>query len=94
MLEDANRFDYLRPLLKEMKALNVYQASIFQTLKFMHETKYGINPRFSTHQYCEADHQYLTRISQNGFYYKKSAWKITSFIITLCGPTVWNNYLK
>ena len=41
----ANRFDHSRPLLKDMKALNVYQINLIQTLKFMHKTKYGINPR-------------------------------------------------
>ena len=39
-----NRFDHLRPLLKEMKALNIYQINIIQILKFMHKTKNGINP--------------------------------------------------
>ena len=39
-----NRFDHSKPLLKEMKALNVYQINLIQTLKFMHTTKYGINP--------------------------------------------------
>ena len=32
----ANRFDHSRPLLKEMKALNVYLINLIQTLKFMH----------------------------------------------------------
>ena len=38
-----NRFDHLKPLLKEMKALNVHQINLIQTLN-MHTTKYGINP--------------------------------------------------
>ena len=63
MIENTNRFDYLRPLLKEMKALNVYQVNIFQPLKFMYETKYGINPRIFIHQYREVDHKYLRRFS-------------------------------
>ena len=41
---NTNRFDHSRPLLKEMKALNVYQINLIQTLKFVHKTKYGINP--------------------------------------------------
>ena len=41
----ANRFDHSRPLLKEMKSLNVYQISLIQTLKFIHKIEYGINPR-------------------------------------------------
>ena len=37
----VNRLDHARPLLKEMKALNVYEINLIQTLKFMHKTKYG-----------------------------------------------------
>ena len=43
----ANKFKHSRPLLKEMKALNVFQIKIIQTLNFMQETKYQINPRVS-----------------------------------------------
>ena len=78
----ANWFDHWRPLLNEIKVLNVYQINVFQTLKFMHKTKYKINPRTFVHQFSELDHQYPTRFSQNSFYYKNSACKITSFEIT------------
>ena len=40
----ANRLDHVRPLLKKMKALNVYQINVIPTLKFMHKTNNGINP--------------------------------------------------
>ena len=40
----ANRLEHASLLLKEMKALNVYQINLIQTLKFMHKTKYGKNP--------------------------------------------------
>ena len=90
----ASRFDQSRPLLKEMKALNVYQINLIQTLKFMHKTKYGINPRIFLPKFREIDHQYPTRFSQNSFYYKRSACKTTSFAITLRGPTIWNNFLS
>ena len=89
----ANRFDHSRPLLKEMKALNVYQINLIQTLKFMHKTKYGINPRIFLPKFREVDHQYPTRFSQNSFYYKRSACKTTSFAITFRCPTIWNNFL-
>ena len=77
-----------------MKALNVYQINLIQTLKFMHKTKYGINPRIFLPKFREVDHQYPTRFSQNNFYYKRSACKTTSFAITLRGPTIWNNFLS
>ena len=79
----ANRFDHSRPLLKEMKTLNIYQINIIQTLKFIHKTKYRINPRSFLPKFCEVDLQYPKRFSQNSFYYKKSACKTISFAITL-----------
>ena len=90
----ANRFDHSRPLLKQMKALNVYQINLIQTLKFMHKNKYGINPRIFLPKFREVDHQYPTKFSQNSFYYKIYACKTTSFAITLRGPTIWNNFLS
>ena len=90
----ANRFDHSRPLVKEMKALNVYQINLIQTLKSMHKIKYGINPRIFLPKFREVDHQYPTRFSQNNSYYKRSACKTTSFAITLRGPTIWNNFLS
>ena len=78
----ANRLDHAKPLLKEMKALNVYQISLIQALKFMHKTKYGKNPRVFLLKFREVDHQYPTRFSQNSFCYKRSPCKTTSFAIT------------
>ena len=77
-----------------MKASNFYQINLIQTLKFMHKTKYEINPRIFLHKFREVDHQYPTGFSQNSFYYKGSACKTTSFAITLRGPTIWNNFLS
>ena len=52
----ANRLDHARPLLKTMKALNVYQINLTQTLTFMHKTKYGKNLRFFLPRFREVDH--------------------------------------
>ena len=90
----ANRFDHSRPLLKEMKALNVYQINLIQTLKFMYKTIYGINPRLFLPKFREVDHQYPTRFPPNSFYYKRSACKTTSFAITLRGSTIWNIFIS
>ena len=42
-----------------MKALKVYQINLIQTLKFMHKTKYGINPLILLPRFHELDHQDL-----------------------------------
>ena len=83
-----NRFDHLRPLLKEMKALNIYQINIIQIIKFMHKTKNGINPWIFLLKFREVDHQYPIRFSQNSFYHKRSTCKSTSFAIIFLGPTI------
>ena len=60
----------------------------------MHKTKYETNPRIFLPVFREVDHQYLTRFSQNSFYYKTSACKTTSFAINLRGPIIWNSFLS
>ena len=74
---------------KIMKALNFYQINLSQSLKFMHKTKYGINPRIFLPKFREVDHQYPTRFSENSFNYKRSACITTSFATTFRGPTIW-----
>ena len=90
----ANRLGHARLLLKEMKALNVYQINLIQTLKFMHKTKYGKNPLIFLPKFREVDHQYPTRFPQSSFCYKRSACKTTSFSITLRGATILEQLLK
>ena len=70
------------------------QINLIQTLKFMHKTKYGKNPRIFLPKFREVDHQYPTRFSKNSFCYKRSACKTTSFAITVRGPTIWNSFLS
>ena len=60
----------------------------------MHKTKYGTNTRIFLSIFREVDHKYPTKFSQNSFYYKRSAWKTTSFAINLRGPTIWNSFLS
>ena len=45
MCDHANGFDHSRFVLKEMKALNVFEINIIQALKVMNKTKNEINPR-------------------------------------------------
>ena len=89
----ANRLDHSRPLLKVIKALNVYQFNLIQTLKLTHKTKYRINLLIFLPKFRQVDHQYPTRFSQNSCYYKRSACKTTTFAITLRDPTIWISFL-
>ena len=81
-------------IIESDESFNVYQIDLLQTLKFMHKTKYGINPRIFIPKFREVNHQYPTRFSQKSIYHKRSACKTTSFAITLLGPTIWNSFLS
>ena len=76
-----------------MKALNIYQINMIQTLIFMRKNKYVINSRIFLPRFREVVHKYPTILSQNSFYYRKSACKTINFAITLCGPAIWNSFL-
>ena len=89
-----NRLDHARPLLKEMKALNVYQINLIQILNFIPKTKYRKNLRIFLPKFCGVDHQYPTTFFQSSFCYKRSLCKTTSFAITLRGPTIWISFLS
>ena len=90
----VNRLGHARPLLKEMKALNVYHINLIQILTLMYKSKYGKNPRIFLPKFREVDHQYPTRSSKKSFCYKRSACKTTSFAINFRGPTIWNSFLS
>ena len=44
IIYNKDKFTYLKPLMRDMKALNVYQTNIFQVLKFMYKSKHNLNP--------------------------------------------------
>ena len=78
---------------KKIKALNIFQINLIQTLKFMHKTKCGTNPRIFLPKFRKVDHQHPTRFSQKNSYYKRFACKTRSFAKTVGGPTIWNRFL-
>ena len=86
----ANTFSHSRQLLREMEVLNVYQANIIQTLKFMYKTKYGI----FLDKFRVVDRRHATKFSQKSFYYIASSCKTTNFATTRRGLTIWNSFLS
>ena len=83
-----------KTIIKRDESFECVLINLNQTLKFMHKTKYGINPWIFLPKFREVDHQYPTWFSQNSFYYKRSACKTTISTITLRGPTIWNSFLN
>ena len=91
---NQDRFTHVRPLLKTLNALNVYQINFLQVLPFMHKIKTNSSPGNSLHQFQAISHKYATRYSRNNFKEPKRKTNNAKYCIHACVPVIWNNFLN
>ena len=60
-----------KPLLKELKILNICYINLFWTVKFLNKTKIGIILQNVMEQFNESDYLYSIRLSLKDCYFKK-----------------------
>ena len=82
-----------RPLMKTIKALNVYQMNISQIVQFMFKFKHNMAPSLFTNHFQFISHKYPTNYSSNNFRKPKTNFRQTQFSIKFRGPDLWNNFL-
>ena len=87
-----DRLEHSRPLMKEIKALNIFQLNLYQVLFFMYKVKYGVVPGILQREFSPVNHIYRTRNSLNNFQLLYS--RAPRFSILSRGPTLWNNILN
>ena len=87
-----DRLTHSRPLLRILKALNVYQVNLYQVTSFMYQTKEGTVPKVFNKNFSSVNHSYTTRFSLNNFRLPQSS-KTSKFSIISRGPKVWNQFL-
>ena len=90
---NEKKYTHARPLMKKLKALNVYQINIFQILIFMFKVKHNLVPAIFKTKFQLIHHKYPSRYSTNNFIEPKVYSKSTSFSVTYRGPSLWNKYL-
>ena len=83
---------HARPLLKKMRALNVYQTNIFQTLLFMIKSRNNDLPDAFKSFFKDLHHKYPTRYAGNALVEKMSKTKQVAFRISSRGPLLWNAF--
>ena len=88
-----DRLTHTRPLMKKMKALNVYQINLYKITSFMYQVKSGTIPKIFNNDFSTVDHSYSTRFSLNSFQLPRSS-KTSSFSINFRGPKIWNDFLS
>ena len=88
-----DRLTHTRPLMKKLKALNVYQTNLYQVTSFMYQVNNSTLPKiFMNNNFSYVDHSYPTRFSFNSFQLPRSS-KIPKFSIFIRGPKLWNQFL-
>ena len=88
-----DRLTHSRPLMKKLKALNVYQINLYQVTSFMYQVKNGTIPKIFNNSFSSVDHSYSTRFSLNSFQLPRSS-KTSKFSIISRGPKLWNQFLN
>ena len=82
------------PFLLSLNVLNVYQVSIFQSVQFMHKTKYKNVSHVFLKLFSVPCHTYSTNSSLINFSVPWTFLKTTRFAISDRGPILWNNWLS
>ena len=91
---NQDRFTHVRPLLKTLNALNVYQINFLQVLPFMHKIKAKASLRIFLHQFQTINRKYETRYSRNNFKEPKRETDYAKYWIHARGPVIWNSFLN
>ena len=87
-----DRLTHARPLMKKIKALNVYQINLYQITSFMYQVKNGTLPKIFNDNFSSVEHSYPTRFALNSFQLPRSL-NTSRFSIISRGPKLWNEFL-
>ena len=83
---NQDRFTHVRPLLKTVNALNVYQINLLQVPLFIHKIKTNSFYGIFQHQFQTINHKYTTRYSRNNFKEPMRETNYAKYWIHACGP--------
>ena len=64
IIYNKDKFTHLKPLMRDMNVLNVFQINIFQILKLMYKSKHNLNPRVFGNTFTEIHHGHPTRFPE------------------------------
>ena len=88
-----DRLTHARPLMNQLKALNVYQINLYQIASFMYQVKNGSIPKIFSNDFSSVEHSYPTRFFRKNFQLPRSL-KTSRFSIISRGPKIWNDLLS
>ena len=94
LIQSVLYLSFSRPLLRSLKALNVYQINLYQHLAFTYKLNKNKVPLTFNELIKKPFHKYPTKFSENCFSLKAISLKSTKYCISFRGPKIWNKFLK
>ena len=91
---DEDRLCHSRPLLRRLKALNVYQINLFQHINFMLRLSIDDLPKHFNKIFKKPDYKYSTKFSICNYSLKKYFLDSSKFAVSYRGSTLWNKFLS
>ena len=88
-----DKLTHAKPLLQELRALNIYQLNIFQTLLFMHKVKNDNVPDVFRNKFIINTNKYNTKAANTTFYKPFYKTKTSQYSIMFRGPHLWNSLI-
>jgi hypothetical protein len=90
------RREHTKPLMRDMKMMNIYEINIYQHLIFMYKFTNNLTPvNFNCKFKKNINEKYFLRTNQSKFFkLPKKLNKYTEFSIAFRGPKIWNYFLK
>jgi hypothetical protein len=89
-IPNTHAYEHAHPLLKDMKALNIFQLNIYQNILFMFKYKLNNLPKlFMTDYFKPITKGYKTRRAAE-FYVPHKSTKRSQFCISYRGPSLFN----
>ena len=85
---NKDRLSHLRPLLRKINALNVYQINLYQHLNFIHKFNNQETSRIINDLIKKLEHKYPTNFSKSNFCLKNVFLNSTKYSISFRGPKI------
>ncbi|XP_065662820.1 uncharacterized protein LOC136085441 [Hydra vulgaris] len=91
-----NKREHAKPIMKDMKMMDVFEINIYQQLIFMYQFNNNLSPTNFTYKFeININENYYLRANiSNTYKLPQNLNKYTEYSIAYRGPNIWNRYQK
>ena len=93
-IQNTHAYEHAHPLLKEMKALNIFQLNIYQNILFMFKYKFSNLPNIFMNTYFEINTKIYATRNKDHFIIPHRNTKRSQYCISYRGPFLFNHLVN